>query len=102
MYKNSSYSNSWGKILSNKTEYKFNQKKFDNILKDIKKVTKSKGKLLDVGCAVGQFLDTFKKDGWKTFGIELNDFERKISQKKDILYSIRRLRQTFSQIIILT
>tara|TARA_B100001989_G_scaffold194919_1_gene143634 strand:+ start:1204 stop:2202 length:999 start_codon:yes stop_codon:yes gene_type:complete len=82
MYKNSSYSNSWGKILSNKTEYKFNQKKFDNVLKDVKKITKSKGKLLDVGCAVGQFLDTFKKDGWKTFGIELNDFERKISQKK--------------------
>jgi len=82
MYKNSTYSNSWGKILSNKTEYKFNQAKFDNVLKDIKKISKIKGKLLDVGCAVGQFLDTFKKDGWETFGIELNDFERKISQNK--------------------
>ena len=40
MYKNSSYSNSWEK-LSNKTEYKFNQK-FDNILKDIKKLQNQK------------------------------------------------------------
>ncbi len=82
LYKNSSYSNSWGKILSNKIEIKFNQKKFDNLLKDIKKITKNKGKVLDIGCAVGQFLDTLKKDGWDTYGIELNDQERKIAQKK--------------------
>lgn len=82
MYKNSSYSNSWGKILSNKTEFKFNQTKFENIFQDLKKFKKIKGKLLDIGCAVGQFLDIFKKKGWQTFGIELNDFERKISQKK--------------------
>ena len=82
LYKNSSYSNSWGKILSNKIEYKFNQKKFDNLLLDIKRITQVKGKALDVGCAVGQFLDTLKKDGWDTYGIELNDQERRASQKK--------------------
>jgi len=82
LYKNSSYSNSWGKILSNKIEYKFNQKKFDNLLLNIKRITKAKGKALDIGCAVGQFLDTLKKDGWDTYGIELNDQERKVAQKK--------------------
>ena len=36
MYQNSKYSNSWGKILSNKIERKFNQNKFDIIVKEIK------------------------------------------------------------------
>jgi 2-polyprenyl-3-methyl-5-hydroxy-6-metoxy-1,4-benzoquinol methylase len=95
LYKNSQYSNAWGKILSNKTEYKFNQNKFENILRDIKKITNKKGKLLDVGCAVGQFLDTFKKENWKTYGIELNDFERKISQKKKHVVYNKKIEDDF-------
>ena len=82
MYKNSAYSNSWGKILSNKIEFNFNQNKFNQLLKEINKFKKKKGKILDVGSATGQFLDTCRTDGWETSGIELNDYERKISQKK--------------------
>jgi 2-polyprenyl-3-methyl-5-hydroxy-6-metoxy-1,4-benzoquinol methylase len=29
-----------------------------------------KGLLLDIGCGTGEFLNTVKKDGWKTLGIE--------------------------------
>lgn len=95
LYKDSLYSNAWGKILSNKTEYKFNQNKFDNILRDVKKITNKKGKLLDIGCAVGQLLDTFKRDDWETHGIELNNLERKISQKKNHIVYDRKIEDDY-------
>lgn len=82
IYKNSSYSNSWGKILSNKTEVKFNENKFLSLFKNINSFKKEKGKILDVGCATGHFLDICHKNDWETHGIELNDYERKIAIKK--------------------
>ena len=82
LYKNSSYSNSWGKILANKTEVKFNQNKFNSLIKDIKKIKNINYKVLDIGCANGQFLDACKASGWDTYGLELNDSERKEALKK--------------------
>ena len=40
--------------------------------KDLKLVEKyaSQGKLLDLGCAAGLFLDVANKDGWETYGVE--------------------------------
>lgn len=36
----------------------------------------SKGKLLDVGCGTGEFLNTCKNDGWQTIGIEPSSVAR--------------------------
>lgn len=40
----------------------------------IKKVEKFKkrGKILDIGCGQGGFLNTMKENGWKTYGVELS------------------------------
>lgn len=95
LYKNSSYSNSWGKILSNKTEVKFNQNKFNNLIKDIKKIKNIKYKVLDIGCANGQFLDTCKTNGWDTYGLELNDSERKEALKKGHIVYNRKIDSNF-------
>ncbi|HUV42942.1 MAG TPA: class I SAM-dependent methyltransferase [Patescibacteria group bacterium] len=47
---------------------------FRKKLKQIDKRVKSKGKLLDVGCAVGFFLQEAEKDGWSALGIDVSDF----------------------------
>jgi len=40
------------------------------------------GKLLDIGCSSGVFLDLSKQRNWETFGIELNIQEFTMAQKK--------------------
>lgn len=54
--------------------YEENEKLFGNIFRKranlAKKYAKSKGKILDIGCSTGVMLDIFKKDGWKTWGVE--------------------------------
>jgi 2-polyprenyl-3-methyl-5-hydroxy-6-metoxy-1,4-benzoquinol methylase len=47
-----------------------NQKKLDQIEKGIRK----KGKLLDVGCAFGFFLDVARQRGWTVAGIEISEY----------------------------
>lgn len=44
---------------------------FVESLKEIEK-WRSKGKILDVGCALGFFLDVARKSNWETFGVEIS------------------------------
>jgi 2-polyprenyl-3-methyl-5-hydroxy-6-metoxy-1,4-benzoquinol methylase len=49
---------------------------------------RNKGKILmDIGCSSGFFLDIASKYGWKTYGIEFNRKEKKIADKKHIIFS---------------
>lgn len=50
-------------------------------LDSIEKTSKA-GKILDIGCSSGIFLDTAKKREWNTNGIELNRREFEFAQKK--------------------
>lgn len=45
---------------------------------------KSKGKILDVGCGMGNFLDLFEDNTWEKYGIEVSDYGREIAQTKGI------------------
>ena len=40
------------------------------------------GKILDIGCGTGEFLNFFKTHGWETMGIEPNNTARKTAIKK--------------------
>lgn len=55
-----------------------------NVLKKFRK----KGRLLDVGCATGFFLDEARKDGWEPFGIELSNWAVNYAKEKLYLENI--------------
>lgn len=51
----------------------------DRILK-----IKKRGKILDVGCGIGNFLDKFNSKDWKKYGIDVSDYAIKIAKSKGI------------------
>ena len=48
----------------------------------IKNLFPKKGKLLDIGCGTGNFLQAVKQAGWDTFGTEPDNEARKIASKR--------------------
>lgn len=53
------------------------RKKFKLIRKSV-----SSGRILDIGCATGEFLNYFKTKGWETRGIEPNESARNFAIEK--------------------
>ncbi|MFA6525247.1 MAG: class I SAM-dependent methyltransferase [Patescibacteria group bacterium] len=51
-------------------------------LRKIEKHLKNKGKILDIGCAVGYFLEVAKENGWEIYGVELSEFARNSARNK--------------------
>lgn len=47
----------------------------------------SKGKLLDIGCSLGIFLDLARQDGWEPFGIEFSPTAIVACKEKSIMVS---------------
>lgn len=56
-------------------------KTFEHLLKVISKF-KSNGRILDVGCATGFFLNIAEKFGFESFGIELSKFSGNLARNK--------------------
>jgi SAM-dependent methyltransferase len=65
---------------------------YDNIQDDInfdrekliERIYSLKGKILDIGCGVGYFLEACKKRGWSVFGVEPSKEAQAICRKKGI------------------
>ncbi len=53
------------------------RQKFNNSVGDL-----PQGKILDIGCGVGEFLNFCKNKGWEITGIEPSEEARKIAEKK--------------------
>jgi 2-polyprenyl-3-methyl-5-hydroxy-6-metoxy-1,4-benzoquinol methylase len=46
----------------------------------------SRGRILDIGAGVGDFLNVAKNDGWETIGIEPSDKAKAIAKSKGVLF----------------
>lgn len=57
-----------------------------------------KGKILDVGCGLGDFLELFPKS-WKKYGVEVSEYARKISSQKGINFKIPDKKNFFDLIV---
>jgi 2-polyprenyl-3-methyl-5-hydroxy-6-metoxy-1,4-benzoquinol methylase len=54
----------------------------EKILKRINGFCKKKGRLLEVGCATGGFLELARRDGWEVVGVEPSKWAVEIATKK--------------------
>jgi len=50
----------------------------------IKKYKSKPGKILDIGCATGEFLENYQKYFWQCTGVEVDDGARTIAKNKNI------------------
>lgn len=58
---------------------------------------KSSGKLLDIGCALGYFLDLAKQRGFQTYGVEISQYAAEIAQRQHTIFQNDFLQHSFSQ-----
>jgi len=63
-------------------DLEFYAKLYRKGLKSIEQQLGATGRVLDVGCSTGSFLDIAKQAGWQCHGLELNQIEAKIAKGK--------------------
>jgi len=62
----------WMDVLMNSKETAWRSGYYQDILNEIEHQVEIKGNILDIGCAVGHFLDMARKTGWNVTGLELS------------------------------
>jgi 2-polyprenyl-3-methyl-5-hydroxy-6-metoxy-1,4-benzoquinol methylase len=67
---NAKSSRIWKDVLVDSRQFEFNTVNFGFLISKTKEVVRS-GKLLDVGCSIGHFLDLARKSGFEVEGMEL-------------------------------
>lgn len=73
IYRASKTADHWILLQKKQKEQAWNaEKKFMPALRELARLRPEHGKLLDVGCSIGQFLDLARADGWQAEGVELN------------------------------
>ena len=79
---------------------------FSNRLKMVNEIISNKGKILDVGSAIGTFLELAKKDGWEETGIEISKFASDYAKNRGLnsingdISTIRNLDKKFDIITL--
>jgi len=62
-------------------EKKLYLQRFQERLREIIAIKRVKGKLLDIGCAVGYFLEVVRREGWQASGVEISSFAAKYAKE---------------------
>lgn len=77
-----SYYESWGIDNDNTSTERMKQATFNDKLTLIENELPTKGRILDIGCATGFFLDAARQRGWQTYGVELSSYSSAIARQK--------------------
>lgn len=56
-------------------------KTFEKRFRNIENLYPEKGKILDLGCAMGFFLEVVENHGWKPYGVEISNYAANIAKK---------------------
>jgi 2-polyprenyl-3-methyl-5-hydroxy-6-metoxy-1,4-benzoquinol methylase len=82
-YKQSKTATNWIRVQRGSKEQDWNaQKKYLPALKELEQLRPDGGRLLDVGCSIGQFLNISRDYGWLGEGIELNHEAAEFARQK--------------------
>ena len=73
-YENGFFDEHYSKLQTDPKRLAYEYEKFNFRLKEIEKRTTGKGRILDVGCSFGFFLDVARKRGWKVYGVEISEY----------------------------
>jgi 2-polyprenyl-3-methyl-5-hydroxy-6-metoxy-1,4-benzoquinol methylase len=83
IYKDSKTADHWILLQKKTKEQSWNaEKKFLPALREMEKLMPQGGKLLDVGCSIGQFLDLARDKGWEVEGVELNEDAAAVARRE--------------------
>ena len=66
--------------------------RYKNQMKEIKRIVKKKGKIVDIGCSIGMFLNVASSFGFELYGFDLNKINL---QKAKKLFNINTLPDNF-------
>ena len=75
----------WKKVLLNNRQHSFNDSAYSFLLDRLKEKKPNGGKLLDVGCSIGHFMEMAQEYGYSTEGVELEPEARKEAEKKGFI-----------------
>ena len=64
----------YDRLLNDPKRQAYEYNKFNFRLEEIEQFIPHKGKILDVGCSFGFFLDAARGKGWQPFGVEISEF----------------------------
>lgn len=79
---NESYYDSWGLDGCEDATERMKHDTFNDKLDAIEKFMPGKGRILDIGCATGFFLDAARQRGWDPYGVELSEYSSGIARRK--------------------
>lgn len=77
-----SYYDSWGIDTDDVATERMKQATFHSKLTVIEEYMPTKGRILDIGCATGFFLDAARQRGWVPYGVELSSYSSALARKK--------------------
>ena len=71
----------WVDVLTSETQLALDREKFNAILDEIEPY-RGGGKLLDIGCSIGLFLERARVRGWDGIGVEFSEKARNYAREK--------------------
>ncbi|MGH2850370.1 MAG: class I SAM-dependent methyltransferase [Solirubrobacteraceae bacterium] len=74
-YRSGGSNDIWVEVLLSERQLEIDRSKFSDLLDELEPV-RGEGRLLDVGCSIGLFLELARSRGWSGVGIEFSDRAR--------------------------